>query len=1379
MKKMQRTLFLTSVVSMLCGISHASDIEIYQQGSNDGSVALMLMLDQTQKMKALLGKLNDGFSDYYACGQSVAGSTVTKTIGGVPFTTTYCRYNKADTWFLNLGNSLNQTFFPGRYSNYLDYVRATCEHRSGWQEYKCYDRLSKAKIALISLLLGNAEDGISALSDDKVVGLSSFSSYMSNGNPYSGKVNVVARRLDAKVTHPQWGAITQRMLLAKTIASVAEESNGKWSWDLLQKDKNSPIATAYSETAAALMGTTTKGTGLDVFARKATVLINDIFRTCNGYSSATSNTNNAAGLCTSLLWTRKKSTYPSWLIPFDGFDGTDAERRQKLQTWISREYPYDGFFQRADYPADEDDNQNGSPLETYFYYKNNANKDLSIKEGVLFPDYLPYSGFAYADSNAVSNNKYVRPQLIQSQMDSATTNTTSQCHGQGIYVLTAGTPEITNTNGASYSTEFAVERVMQKTLAAPTENFANFKCDSSAKLQDWRWDPNLGIAKRNALWSCISNYSERLNNKNNPTALSIKTAVAGVGRDFSYVSNSTAYDLTNSTQLNNYLTKVNNADFSKRFFEIPDAQLQHDVKNAAKWGAYGGGGYYSVLSVEDIVNSVNSFINVLAKDIPSASASHMTLPVDALNAFELQDAAYSAQYEPTVSKAYATWFGNIKKYKVMNGVIQDKSNLSVFEKTGLIKSATTDLWASSNTDSNATLNPIFQGGGLKQIPLKENVEQHTTRALYTNRKCSEQSGALSCSAGNSLKAVSEQYFTDAMTSQDPLRGYLMLLLGYNISQPDDPDHIDLTTLKDLPELRQLGAVLHSDPILLTQKGKLQNDGTSMTSTDREDYLLFGTTQGMLHVLNAKTGVEKFAFVPDEMLQSNQKKAFLDKTIGAGSTEQFLYGVDGPWTAYTEYVPTGVDGTLTVGQGKLAYSSSSVTGSTDHHAAGKQWVYGGLRMGGQSYYALNLSDLNNPKLKFHIDPKNAKITNEQGTSTVNALSYMGQSWSKPVIAKVNWQGADKLVMLVGGGYDASGAVTCNEPLYSNRGYECPHYAQSNKVGAGIYMFDADNGDLLWWGSANASNNSTGIKEQASNIPQMQYSVVSEIKPIDQNGDGLADHLYFGDLGGQLWRIDLNNSQYKPANTPLMTRSVRVLNLYQGSGQNPRFYQAPVFSIFKDSAAGILAAVSIASGNKSRPLQQEESTSTWQNDAIYTVFDKDVVKSNTTDTSLISNNLTKGDLTLLTNDMRESKAGSGVVNATQHGWYYPFSSNKTLSEKVLTDLVAMNKQLLVSVYDASKNGTVQGCSAGIKGETTLHRFCMPYGQCTTALAANKLYAGVGVVGIHLGSKGSGASNSRTVLNNACQGDNCTGADANNNLKTDNKLSRKFRPTRWFEY
>jgi type IV pilus assembly protein PilY1 len=39
------------------------------------------------------------------------------------------------------------------------------------------------------------------------------------------------------------------------------------------------------------------------------------------------------------------------------------------------------------------------------------------------------------------------------------------------------------------------------------------------------------------------------------------------------------------------------------------------------------------------------------------------------------------------------------------------------------------------------------------------------------------------------------------------------------------------------------------------------------------------------------------------------------------------------------------------------------------------------------------------------------------------------------------------------------------------------------------------------------------------PMMTFAVPSGLSAIDRNTDGMVDRLYFGDAGGQLWRIDM--------------------------------------------------------------------------------------------------------------------------------------------------------------------------------------------------------------------------------------------------------------------
>src|SRR5690606_20784126 len=174
------------------------------------------------------------------------------------------------------------------------------------------------------------------------------------------------------------------------------------------------------------------------------------------------------------------------------------------------------------------------------------------------------------------------------------------------------------------------------------------------------------------------------------------------------------------------------------------------------------------------------------------------------------------------------------------------------------------------------------------------------------------------------------------------------------------DSVSLASLAETTELRQIGSVMHSSPILLTQEGKIVVNGSTVTTTGRKDYLLFGSTQGILHVVDDK-GQEVFAFVPHEMME-NQKVAFLTESISTGGKSKLFYGIDAPWTAHTQYVSKS-DGTLTVkDSGRKASDEEDA-----QNLIGMQWVYGGLRMGGKSYYALDLTDIEKPKLKFYINP----------------------------------------------------------------------------------------------------------------------------------------------------------------------------------------------------------------------------------------------------------------------------------------------------------------------------------------------------------------------------------------------------------------------------
>ncbi|WP_180083704.1 MULTISPECIES: PilC/PilY family type IV pilus protein [unclassified Acinetobacter] len=930
-------------------------------------------------------------------------------------------------------------------------------------------------------------------------------------------------------------------------------------------------------------------------------------------------------------------------------------------------------------------------------------------------------GWDESDSLTKSGDNYISPASLTQ------TDEINKCSGQGIYVLTDGEPNKgTNTN-------------LSKAAIGKT-TFPNCTGTSPG-------------------WDCIKKLSAALlDPEKNAKGLKFKTAVVGFGSAF---NNIPSYDNTKSQAEN--LAAL--------------GTVNTNVKHAAEWGILGEGGWYSGNSSQDIVDSVNGFISNLSKDIPSVTTGSPVIPRDALNPAELQDQAYYQTFQPTPNTNYQLWLGNLKKYLVADGgVLKAKSGATVFnsdgslkepvyDDNGLITSAVYDYWAKTinidveNGDENTIGSRKFsaRGGAWSQMLLGATAQNKAQRKLFTNRKAVT-SGSLPTFGGTgSLRQVELADIEDSIYKNDPDRGYLLSLLGYNIDLNNLPTTIN--ELKARPSLRQMGAVMHSYPVLVTNKGKLAYNTTTkaMESTNREDYILFGTTQGLLHVVDAETGVEKFAFVPNEMVE-NQKDAFRHVSVTTQGMQNLYYGIDGPWALYTQYVADS-SGNLVVGTGRNSQK-------------GMQIAYGGLRMGGRSYYALDLSDINSPELKFHIDPASKKVYSSNSSTTFSELEYMGQSWSKPAITWINWGGERKRVMFVGGGYDAGGTdgdarTNGVKGLYS--GYENHDHNQTNKIGAGVYMFDADNGDLLWWASDNASASSAITKNDgviATKHSNLKYSVTSEIRTVDRDGDDLVDHIYFGDLGGQLFRIDFDNKQNTKGAVP--KAPIQLLNL-NAAEKSPRFYDMPSFSLYNQNG-DIFAVISIGSGNRSQPLRDYTTTlAGYDYDAIYNIYDKDVARrdlfSATTWNTL---GLEKSDLGEITESNRFSNTEMVAKYEDTGGWFYRFqnctvgvdgtttgcSNYKKQSEKVFGTPLAMNYKLYVSTFDASKPGISGDCGAGVKGESMLTAFCLPFGQCATEIEPSRSVIGVGIHTVTVGgqkSNGDGGGDDEE-----CTGENCPPTD-----------------------
>ncbi len=867
--------------------------------------------------------------------------------------------------------------------------------------------------------------------------------------------------------------------------------------------------------------------------------------------------------------------------------------------------------------------------------------------------------------------------------------TTNQCSGYGVFTLTSGSPVDDN---------LAYGKNKVDAVLANGQVLSSSLCSGGSGSS----------ASEGLAWSCVDQAATLLSAGMTRIKMPVKSTVVAFGTGFSFNPDFRDYNEETTTDA------TIDADYN-RIYKNNLKSIQGDQKWAAKSGLHGGGGYYSAKDENAVSNQILTFIEKVKNvDIPFITTGAPTIPQDPLHPVLVQTDAYYSQFKPTPIlgqiQKNKLWVGNMKKYHLNNaGRLIGKDSAIVLDDIGRITDGVYDFWAppvssdetTQKADENTWGSELYarMGGMYSQLNIGTTIKDSVTvenRKILTNRIVNSTGGV---SEGTTLNQVKR---TD-WASTDPQRSNLMQLL----------------------DLRQVGAVLHSSPLLLSNKGKVNYNSSTdaISTTNREDYVLFGSTQGILHVVKVPDyvettvdgtvasndgGKEVFAFVPHEMIQ-NQSDAFKTVENTPSRTADIYYGIDGSWTAHTEYVPKS-NGELTVGSGK-----SITIGEETKNLQGKQLVYGGLRMGGRSYYSLDLKDMNNPALKFHIDPASQRVHYNNSSTSFPQLQYMGQSWSKPKIAWVNWAGARKLVMFVGGGYDM--------------GYEADNYdqASSTKVdkGAGVYMFDALNGDLLWWASKNAS--ATSAANATSGVIaykdlNLQYSVVSEIKTVDRNNDGLVDHLYFGDLGGQVFRIDLNN--HASAIGSFAKAPVRLLNLHQNNGASPRFYASPSFAIFKDEVTeNLFAAISIGSGNLSSPLKEYTSaTANGRNfDALYTIYDKDVARNDlyaiTPSTRDVAINPTTTNNVLMLNELTTADRfnNNSIVApyASTGGWYFKFKGingdAKIQQEKVFYSPSVINYDLYLSTYDSGELGLTGECGGGVQGTSRVRLFCMPFGQC----------------------------------------------------------------------
>lgn len=651
---------------------------------------------------------------------------------------------------------------------------------------------------------------------------------------------------------------------------------------------------------------------------------------------------------------------------------------------------------------------------------------------------------------------------------------------------------------------------------------------------------------------------------------------------------------------------------------------QTDYNNAkadmAKLAQEGKGTPYSAASEEDLLNSLRAtFAGALDE---GASISAPGVAVNQLSRLNHLDELYYSVFDPDT---HAFWKGNVKRYRLgLNSsdvptVYDSQSQPAIDPDTSFFKLGAISWWTDPLDPDGRD---AADGGSAEMLPAPASRRMYTYLSAYPTISSSTAAAALEPIDLSSSTFNTAAKVATGITDDTQYSNYMNWLLGYDVK------NFSSTTLTNLVR-KQMGGALHSRPILVNY-GYTGDILTALTNSAQQDNIVyFSSMEGVLHAVDTTDGVELFSFIPKEKLATVKRLA--DNPVAAEPE----YGMDLSWTILRD----DANGDFQI-----------TTGSSGDRV----WLFGGMRMGGRNYYALDLTDRNTPKVKWVVE----------GGSTGPYLN-MGQTWSQPALGQVKINGVTKTVLFFGGGYD---------PDHESDSYLPSADDQGNQ----LYIVDADTGQLLWW----ASSSNAGTTVPTLTVPDLKFGVASEIKTFDYNFDGLVDTLYFGDLGGQVFRVDLNNSTTTNAGLGVRVRTLAKVGQTAVTGaptvvDQRRFFEAPSVARFNDST-GKYVLVAMGTGYRSHPLKGRDTAETVTNDYFYVLRDNDVTRVDIATGDATSTSAGALQATLVPSDLTTVNLPSGVTQtgvSAPNGWKGDLPD---YGEKVLASPIIFNGKVFFTTY-----------------------------------------------------------------------------------------------------
>ncbi len=141
--------------------------------------------------------------------------------------------------------------------------------------------------------------------------------------------------------------------------------------------------------------------------------------------------------------------------------------------------------------------------------------------------------------------------------------------------------------------------------------------------------------------------------------------------------------------------------------------------------------------------------------------------------------------------------------------------------------------------------------------------------------------------------------------------------------------------------------------------------------------------------------------------------------------------------------------------------------------------------------------------------------------------LGEAWSRPAIGRIEVKKGTTTGTINQHTCLAASSVTCEDlwVVIFGGGF---HRGRQNSQGNWLYILNAETGEVLYKANKGTPNSDgTGTAVSFGSIP-------AEVSALDTNVDGYLDRLYFGDVNGRMWKLDLTADATHGVYTPSSSR-----------------------------------------------------------------------------------------------------------------------------------------------------------------------------------------------------------------------------------------------------